>query len=293
MKVCLSVHFPSVLCQWRGNPSFNTDQGKPGYKKCNMVHESASEDAGAEPSLINTAENRRTVIREGSTSMHRVQSDAGYEISHGTRQPQFLHVGQWPAKMTPDFATPSVSLQTTIAIHRTGTELQNEEESVGTIHSRTCSDDGTRSEHQHESGEIPQPHDAPPTEDLTLSQDRGQKLPCDYYQFEWFWILIGMVLLLVSEFIIFFLVMLQNIVTLWPSFLILLGIGLCSSLLYTGIFVVLTEYHEVVEKFLDRYARVRPWLQRICLRVCTYAYACGVLAAVGRILVSSIFIPIF
>lgn len=253
-----------------------------------MVHESASEDAGAEPSLINTAENRRTVIRERSTSMHRVQSDAGYEISHGTRQPQFLHVGQWPAKMTPDFATPSVSLQTTIAIHRTGTELQNEEESVGTIHSRTCSDDGTHSEHQHESGEIPQPHDAPPTEDLTLSKDRGHNLPCDYYQFEWFWILIGMVLLLVSEFIIFTLVILGDIVTLWPSFLILLGIGLCSSLLYTGIFVVLTEYHEVVEKFLDRYARVRPWLQRICLRVCTYAYACGVLAAVGRILVSSI-----
>lgn len=289
MTVCLLVHFPSVLCQWWGNPSFNTAHSKPSYKKCNMVHESASEDAGSEPSLINTAENRRTVTREGGTSTHRVHSDAGHEISHGPRQPQFLHVGQWPTKMTPAFATPSVSLETTIAIRRTGTELQDEEESVGTIHSRTCSDDRTHSEHQHDSGEVSQPHNTPTTEDLTLSKDRGQKLSSDYYQFEWFWILIGMVLLMVSETIMFIFVVYWDavgpaIILVWPAVLISVAIGLCSSLLYTGIFVVLTEHHEAIEKCLDRYARVRPWLQRTCLRVCTYAYACGVLAAVGYLL---------
>lgn len=99
-----------------------------------------------------------------------------------------------------------------------------------------------------------------------------------------------MVLLMVSEIIISILVTFADIVELWPFFLSSLAIGLCSSLLYTGIFVFLTHYNEAIEKSLDRYARVRPWLQRICLRICAYAYACGVLAAVGYLLYYLIYV---
>ena len=238
-----------------------------------------SEGTRIELRLINTTENKGSILGESGNSTHRVQSDVDHEPSHATSQPQFLRVGQWPAKIAPAFATPCIALETHSGICRTGTDLQNDEESIGIVHSRTCLNDRTHSEYGHESGELPQPHSTSSAEDLETIEDRGLDLSSDYYQFEWFWILIGMVLLMVSSVPLYVFALNTDAVSLFLPILTSAAIGLCSSLLYTGIFVVLMEYHEAIERFFDRYARLRPRLQRICLRICAYAYACGVLAA--------------
>lgn len=90
-----------------------------------------------------------------------------------------------------------------------------------------------------------------------------------------------MVLGIISEVIILGLVELGNLVTLRYYILNSIAIGILLLLLYTGIFVVLTEYHETVGKFLNRYARLRPGLQHACLRLCAYIYALAVIAAHG------------
>ena len=233
-------------------------------------------------SLTHHLEKRR-ILR----STHNLQSDAEHAPSQDTRQPQFLRIGQWPTRMTPDLPTPSIPLEPHSAIRRTGTDLQNEEISIDTARSRTLSDDRTHSEHELESGEVSLPHDASSSEHSAVLEDGGQDLSRDYYQFEWFRILIGMMLLMVYEVIIFGLVAFENVVLLWPGILSSIAIGLLSLLLYIGIFVLLMEYHEAARNFLNRYARLRPGLQHSCLRLCAYVYALAVIAALAWWMVES------
>ena len=252
--------------------------GKPGYGRCNLVQERTSEAIRSEPPLTNIIEKRRSL-----QSTHNVQSGGEHAPSQDTRQPQFLRIGHWPNKMTPDLPTPSIALEPHGAIRRTGTDLQNEETSIGTACSRTLSDNQTHFESEHEPGESCLPHNTPSSQHSAVLRDRGQDLPHDYYQFEWFRILIGMVLLMVSQLIIATLSTLHNILRLW-EYLTMFAIGLLWLLLYTAFFVVLMEYHGAVESFLSRYARLRPGLQHFCLRLCAYVYLYSVLAVISGLL---------
>ena len=247
--------------------------GKPGYKCCNLLQDSTNEGIRSKPSLIYLIERRRSL-----RSTHNVQSGGEHAPSQDTRQPQFLRIGQWPNRMTPDLATPSIALEPHGAIRRTGTELQNEELSIGSARSRTNSDDQTRSEHQHEFGDVSLPHNTSSSEHSAVLKDRGQDLPHDYYQFEWFRILIGMMLLTVSEVTIITLTTFQSIVKLWEFILMSLAIGLLSLLPYTAFFVFLMEYHGAVESFLNKYARLRPGLYYLGLRLWAYVHVLSVLA---------------
>ena len=247
--------------------------GKPGDNCCNLVPEHTSEGIISKPSLTEVIEKKR--------STHNLPSDAEHAPSHDTGQAHFLRIGQWPSRMTPELATPSIALETHSAIRRTGTDLRNEEISIGTARPRIRSDDQTRSNYQDEGGDV----SMPPSEHSAVFEDRGQDPPHDYYQFEWFRLLIGMVLAMVSEVIISVLILVVDgatmIVIFWKIILISVAIGVSSLLLYTGIFVLLMEYHEAIENFLNRYARLRPALQHACLRLCAYIYALGVIAALS------------
>ena len=181
--------------------------------------------------------------------------------------------------MTPNLAAASLPQRTQNAIRRTGTDLQNEESSMGTVRPGTHSDDSTQSEHGQETREASQSHNTAPVENLAVVEDRRPGLSPDYYRFEWFRILIGMMLLMVSTVIIRVLVTFEDILWLWPLILISLAFILGSSLFYTHIFVILMEYHGPIGRYLNRHAHLRPRLQSNCLRICTYTYACGVLAA--------------
>ena len=250
--------------------------GKPGYKCCSLDQERASETIRSEPSLTNIIDKRR-ILR----STHNLQSDAEYAPSQDTSQPPFLRIGQWPTRITPDLAPSSIALESHSVIRWTGTELQNEEINIGPARLRTHSDNQMHSEHELESGEVSLPHDASSSEHSALLEDGGQDLSHNYYQFEWFRILIGMMLLMVSEVIIFGLFAFDSVVLLWFSIVTSIAIGLFSLVLYAGIFVFLMEYHEAVGNFLNRYARLRPGLQHFCLRLCAYVYALGVIAVLG------------
>ena len=230
--------------------------------------------------MIVTEKSRSMSIESGNDG-HGVQSNAEHGQFHRSRHRPFLRIGQWPARTTLALAGPFIALESHIAIRRTGTDLENEETNIGAVRSRTISDNIMQSE--TEAARISHPHDTSSVETSVQSNNSGPNLSLDYYQFEWFRILIGMVLLMVSEDILLALVavaLTTNVVTLWLSFLISVAVGLFSLLLYVSIFVVLMEYHEAIEKFLDKHAHLWPRLQHTCLRASAYIYACGVIAVI-------------
>lgn len=184
-----------------------------------------------------------------------------------------MRIGQWPTKTT---LAPSVVPEAHSSIRRIGTDPVNEELSVGVVRSRTCPNDGGQPENDA-ARETP-PHD---TEHCVATQAQGSVLSYDYYQLEWFWILIGTILLMVSETVIWFLVTFGDfaIIILPIPVLISIAIGLVSSMHYIGVFFILMEHHEEIESAIYKYTRLRPGSQNLCLRVCAYAYACGVIVA--------------
>ena len=176
-------------------------------------------------------------------------------------------------------ATPSIALDTHGTIDRTETDIPSEEMTIGTDSSRTCLED--RMQPGNEATQLRQPYDTSSAQNSGEVEDRGLEFSTDYYQFEWFRILIGMVLLIVSEIIIYGLVGLEGIIEKWGDLLMPVAIGLLMSLLYIGIFIVLAEFHEAIGKLLHRYARLRPRIQHICLRFCAYCYAVGAVMGFG------------
>ncbi len=147
------------------------------------------------------------------------------------------------------------------------------------MRSRTQSDGNTQAE--HEATRAPQPHDTSSMENLVVTEAGRRDLSRDYYRFEWFRILIGMTIVMVSEIIIGVLVRFGDIVTLWIPILNSVAFGLASLFIYTGVFVLLGVYHEAMKRAVDKYARLSPGLQRTCLRFCAYAFPCGVVVAIA------------
>lgn len=227
-------------------------------------------------------EKSRTISIDSGNEAHGAQSSAENGPFHDTGHRPFLRIGQWPAPTTSALAGPPIALKAHIGIRRTGTDLQNEEINIGAVGSRTVSDNNTQSE--TEAARVSHPHDTSSTENADQSKDGGPNLSLHYYQFEWFRILIGMVLLMVSDVITHALVTVTftaNVVGLWLNVLISVAVGLFLLLLYTSIFVVLMEYHEAIERFLDKHAHLRPRLQHTFLRGCAYIYACGIIVVIA------------
>ena len=229
-------------------------------------------------------EKSRTISIDSWNEAHGVQSDAEYGPSHNTGHRPFLRIGQWPAPTTSALAGTSIALETHVAIRRTGTDLQNEEINIGTGGSRTVSDNNTQSE--TEAAKVSHPQDTSSAENADQSKDSGPNLSLHYYQFEWFRILIGMMFLMVSDVITHGLVIVTftaNVVALWLNVIISVAVGIFLLLLYTSVFVVLMEYREAIEKFLDKHAHSRPRLQHKFLRGFAYVYACSIIVVIAFI----------
>lgn len=165
-------------------------------------------------------------------------------------------------------------------MRRTGTDLHNDEIYIGTVRSMNFSRNSTQSE--TEAAGASHLRDVSSIENSIGSKDRGLFLSLELYRFEWFRILIGMVLFVVFEVITAVLsVTAGRVIALWWLILSSVAFLLSSSLLYTGTFVVLMEYHEAIEDFLDKHAHLLPGLQHTCLRASAYIYACGVIGVVA------------
>ncbi len=178
-------------------------------------------------------------------------------------------------------------------ITRTGTNLSREEREVET------------SQYQHEplsDGSVSPSGvadtrssnaDATSPQYLDLADDSGSiSHSQEVYRLEWFLVLVVMLLLVICELIVFFLVLeihVQRFEYQMELFGSALGGFVCSVTLYTGFFVVLTEYHSAVGKFLDRFLFLRRRFQPMCLRVVTYSY--GVLWVIG--MAGTLFLTLF
>ena len=191
-----------------------------------------------------------------------------------------MKIGQWPTRTTSAPTAPSVFLQIHNTVHRTGTDLQNEEVNMGIVRSRAPND---TTQAENEAAGIVQPQNASSAHNPGVTEDRGPELTLDYYHFEWFRILIGMILVMVSQIIVSVLTLLGDILVLLQPVLTSIGIGLVSSVLYTGFFVVLMEYHEAVGKAVHKYTRLHPRSQQKCLRFCAYAYPCSVVVGLALV----------
>lgn len=177
-------------------------------------------------------------------------------------------------------------------MRRTGTDLHNDEINIGTVRSKVFSPNSTQSE--TEAAGASHLRDVSSVGNSIGSKDKGLFLSRELYRFEWFRILIGMVLFVFFEVITVFLQFTAgSVIVLWQTILISVAVLLSSSLLYTGMFVVLMEYHEAIENFLDKHAHLLPGLQHTCLRASAYIYACGVIAVVAFLNIILAFLNIF
>ena len=161
-------------------------------------------------------------------------------------------------------------------------DLQDDEIHIGTVRSMVFLSNSTQLE--TEAAGASHLRGLSSAENSIGSKDRGLFLSRGLYRFEWFRVLIGMVLLVVSEFIVYVLVfvrLIPNVVLLWYPFLVSMAFGLFLLLLYTSIFVVLMEHHEAIEKILDKHAHLWPGLRHTCLRRFAYFYACGVIVVIA------------
>ena len=274
------------LCTWQITLSTVQEAKAPIFLEASLasqfkilIQEHSSNYTRLEQGLIILAETRRMMLNESGTSTHKSHSDAGDGTSHNPEQPRFMRIGQWPTKLTSALATPSTAPETHSAIHRTVTDLQNEEIAMDTIRSSASSDGSTQSE--NDATRVDQPHGTASNEGLVEIKDSGHSAIRNYYHFEWFRILVSMIFIIISEVIIYGLSTYSNIVSLWQIFLGMAAMGLVASILYTGLFVILMEYNVVMENFVQTYARLQPGLQHICLRVCAYLYACGVIGGIA------------
>ena len=128
--------------------------------------------------------------------------------------------------------------------------------------------------------------------DLFLADNTGSiSHSQEVSRLEWFSVLVVVLLLSICVLIIFGLFIEANPQLLdtgydsWDVFdLLIFASTTCSAMwftvtVYTGCFVFLTEYHNAVGKFLDRFLFLPHRVQQMSLRVLTYSF--GVLWVIG------------
>ena len=222
--------------------------------------------------LTHVLEKRISNVSENSCDMYNTQGD----VEGPFEQPTYFPIGQWPTKSTSISATTSITLVAHNTVRRTGTDLQAEEMNIGTVRSRTNPNCSAQAE--VEAAGAPQPSSA---EAFVTTHGLEHPPTPEYIQYEWLRVLIAMILLLITETILMILIRLEDMVVLWRQICISVAIALVSTILYTGAFVVLKQYHGVIGKTIRKYIWLSLRLQRSCLRLLVYVYLCGIIGFFG------------
>lgn len=235
--------------------------------------------------LIHVVECRDALPKNISCRSANLSNQTQQSLNGSSAQRIFVRVGKW----LPTEATRSSNdLQNHIIGRRTGTDLENEELILESLPAR----------------EIGQSSVSIDVGRLIISEGPGQSLtkvlepsgnqesetPHDYYGFEWFGILIGMIIITTSQIIISVIIQLSY----WlkdqsrssvagAEFYYMVPIQMCVFDLemvfaYTLVFVLLTQYHQELGSFLRIYIRVPSGIQKSALRTMAYAYPCAVFA---------------
>ena len=169
---------------------------------------------------------------------------------------RIIRVGQWELGKEPSSES-TVPLQQR-EIRRIGTDIQTEEQSVGVVRSRTTP---------------PFEEEEPSNPGSTANESTR---PNDYYQFEWFWILILTILLSVIEATVFILLFLVNltrrIVEVYNVVLAALGWILLPSFAYSATFVTISTFHVALKSMIESYMKISHKRQRTILRVAAWCW---------------------
>ena len=189
-----------------------------------------------------------------------------------------MRVGEWRKKSRSAGTTNDIALQAHNTARRTGTTLQLEEANMRTAQREIRTHDESQTANNPEGRSLPPNCRSPET--LLATENPRIGISRDYYQCEWFRILIGMMLLLISTIILPVIFLSgRSVVDLYEPALFSIIIGLFSSIFYIAIFVFLEEHHEGLERLFNTCIHTSPRSQKICLRLFAYVYPCGVLVA--------------
>lgn len=210
-------------------------------------------------------EQRQASLSEGRSDMGSVQNGVENLISHHLSQVRSFHTGDWPEATSTMPISQSPSPEPHNVMARTGTDPLTDELDIRTIHSRIHLHNGTQTEGGY--AENMQQYDSPPAVSPSISGE--------YCQFEWSRVLIGMIIMAASLTIAWVIAFYGNIVTMSQQIFEAVGVVLVSLVIYTAFFVNLSQYPKRIYGTLHKYAYLPPRVQKRCLRVCAYVYACA------------------
>ena len=205
------------------------------------------------------------------------------------RTDQLLRECQWASENSLDQTAHPGPEQTKGTARRTGSDLQNEEIRIDSIDSQpqsrhSVSADGDNTTTAYQSNEIDVVNSGGMNNGDTSSVTTTT--PTTYHFFQWFPILIGMMLAITLSIFINILVMIRpssaatpnaKIVRFWVRIIQLTVFGVESSLLYVVIFVILGQNHGKLGIFFEKHFGICRSKQRLCLHILAYIYPCVVI----------------
>ncbi len=168
-------------------------------------------------------------------------------------------MGQWGPRSTSTTYTSVIALEDHPTLRRTGTVIKTEEQQLDST-SPVISLHSTLRLENHDTL-LPSPGGE--------STGRGNRsdLDIECYDFEWFWILVLMLVGSLFGVVSFALAVSGKIVDLWQKLLTVLAISLTLCFCYTVAFVVLSLFHEALGKMLKTRLKFKLQKQRNVLRI--------------------------
>lgn len=167
-----------------------------------------------------------------------------------------IRIGEWPLRGSSRLSTRQIALEAQNNPRRTETDIQSEEEDIGSLRPR--------------SSQLNSPvegHGSPPTNAVTnelVEQEIDLIDAFDYYRFDWYWMLMKMAVAALCMLIINFLAQSGNIVINGRAVLTVVAYILGQCFCYTATFVTLTKHHSVLERTFQTYLHVNPeWIGNI------------------------------
>ena len=224
---------------------------------------------------------RRHSMEQSNEGSSEITEDVSQEGASPAPRRILFRIGEWSNEVPSIESNLSSPVALGLgAIRRTGTDLNNEETHLGV--SRPRFNLASNPQARDEGGETPEPQVGAVSGGQTAE---AQEAARDYYQFEWFWIMVFMLLLMTSEVIIRVLLYQGNLVTSW--YIIVISTPLISvlTLCSSGVFVLLGRYHHAVYSFMAKYTHLKQKPQQTLLRWTIYLFS---LAALGLIIYISL-----
>ena len=178
---------------------------------------------------------------------------------------QRLHIGQWPKRMIPH----NVPLSPGYGSALSGAELSTLEQVIQGEAGQGATAAGNQL--------AVEPRANQQTQATTTTLRIGR---INYNQYEWFHVLIAMVLLLVVELAIYVIVLQVNFFDAFYWITVYIAFILAATFVFAGFFVVMSDLNRLAGHLLERFLKIPRLPQRKILRFMTFCFF-GVIVVLG------------